>query len=110
MIEHIYPTVFYQIHSRKFHDLSNLGFIFAMVTLGFAFLAHRFGIVGTFQPHGQTVGEKPCAISAKKDFLLLNLLNIEQLEGERGSLSIMILPAKDPHKLHQCLNICLLLL
>jgi hypothetical protein len=110
MIEHIQSAMFYQIHSRKFHDLPDLRFILAMVTLGLTFLAHGFGIVGALQPHGQTVGEKPGAIRTKKNFLFLDLLNIQQLKGKRGPLSVMVLPAKDSNESHQCPNIRFLLL
>ena len=55
VIEHIHSTMFNHIHPRKLHNLSNLCFIITMVTLGFTFLAHRFGIVGALQPHGQTI-------------------------------------------------------
>ncbi len=79
-----------------------------MIALGFAFLAHRFGIVRAFQPHRETVSEKFAAIGAKGDFLLLNLLDIEKSERKGSPLAAMILPAVDPYKLYQRPNIILL--
>jgi hypothetical protein len=76
-----------------------------MVTLSLAFLAHRFGIVGTFQPHGQTICEKPCAIQTERNIFLLDLLDIEEPETKGFSISVMILPAVDFYKIHQDPNI-----
>ena len=97
--------MFHHVHSRKLHDFSNLCFIVAMVTLGLTLLAHRFGIVGAFQPHGQTICEKSGAIRTKRDLPLLDLLDVESLERKGGSFAVMILTAEDPYKLHQRLYI-----
>jgi hypothetical protein len=80
-----------------------------MVTLSLTFLAHGFGIVRAFQPHRQAIGEESRAIRAQRDFSLYDLLDVEKFERKRSPLSIVMLSAIDPHKLHQCPDVILLL-
>ena len=100
--------MFDQVDARKLHDLSNLCFILTVVTLGFAFLAHGFGIVGALHPHGQTVSEELAAIRTEGDLLLLNFLNIKEFKRKGSPRPVMVLPAEDPDELHQGPNIVLL--
>jgi hypothetical protein len=105
MIEHIDPSVFHQIHSREFHDFPDLRLIFSVVALGFAFLAHGFGIVGAFHPHRQTIREKAVTIRAEGNLFLCNLLEINELKRKRKLFPVVILTAINPHELHQDYNI-----
>ena len=66
MIEHIDTSMFHQIHPGEFHDFPDLRLIFSVVALGFAFLAHGFGIVGAFHPHRQTIREEAVTIRAEE--------------------------------------------
>lgn len=97
-----------QIHSGKLHNLTDFLLIIPFVALGLAFFAHRFGIMRTFQPHGQAIGEKPGAIGTERDPLAIDLFEIIQLEGKWTSFTIVILSTKDFDKFHQCLHVCLL--
>jgi len=72
-----------------------------MVTLGFAFLAHGFGIVGALQPHRQTISEKARAVRTDEDLLLLNLFDVEIPEGKGSFFSVMVLPTEDRHEFQQ---------
>jgi hypothetical protein len=100
MIEHIESTMFNQVHPREFHDLPDLRLIFSVVALGFAFLAHGFGIVGAFHPHRQTVSQKACAVSADRDIFLLDLFDIQIPKGKGNFLSMVMLPAVEGYKFH----------
>jgi hypothetical protein len=108
MIEHIQPAMFDQIDPGELHDLSYLIFIVTPVALGIALLAHGFGIVRTLRPHGKTVREKPFTLRTEGDLFLIDLFDIEKLKGEWRFLPLVILPAEDRDKLHQCPNVILL--
>jgi hypothetical protein len=97
--------MFDQVHPGEFHDLSDFRFILSVVALGFAFLAHGFGIVGTFHPHRQTVREKAMTIFAERNLFLCKLLEINELKRKRKLFPVVILTAINPHELHQGLNI-----
>jgi hypothetical protein len=105
MIEHIESTMFDQVHPREFHDLPDLRLIFTVVALGFAFLAHGFGIVGTFHPHRQTIREKAVTIRAEENPSLCKPFQVNELKRKRKLFSVVILTAINPHELHQGLNI-----
>jgi hypothetical protein len=105
MIQHIDTSVLYQVHPREFHDLPDLRLIITMVALGFAFLAHRFGIMRTFHPHRQTIRKKAVTIRAEGNLFLCKLLEINELKRKRKLFPVVILTAINPHELHQGLNI-----
>jgi len=105
MVEYIHPAVFDHIQSGIFHDFPDLRFVFSMIALSFAFLAHGFGMVGAFYSQGQAIGEEPCATLAKKGFFFFDLMDIKEPEGKRRFFSIMVMTAVGPHKFHQRLNI-----
>ena len=101
--------MFDQVHPGKLHDLPDLRFIFSMVALSFAFLAHRFGIVGAFHPHRQTIRKKAVTIWAEGDLSFCKRLEINKLKRKRELFPVVILTAINPHELHQGLNIGVLL-
>lgn len=81
-----------------------------MVAWSLTFLAHGFGIVRALQPHRQAVGEKSRAIRAQGDLLLLDLFDIEKFKLKGRPVSVVVLLAVDPYKLHQSPNIVSFLL
>jgi hypothetical protein len=110
MIQHIQSAVFDHMHPRKFHHLSNLCLILAVITLSLTLFAHGLGIVGTIQPHGQTISEKFCTVRTKVNLLFLDLMDVEKFERKSSPLAIVILSAKYPNKFYQYPNIQFLLL
>ena len=100
MIEHIESTMFDQVNPREFHDIPDLRLIFSVVALGFAFLAHGFGIVGAFHPHRQTVSQKACAVRADRDIFFLDLFDFQIPKGKGNFFSMVMLPAVDGYKFH----------
>ena len=98
VIQHVHPAVFDHVDARELHHLPDLRLIVAMVALGLTLLAHGFGIVGAFQSHRQTVGEKPGAFLAHRNLGLFKLLDIHFLKGKRGFFSFMMFPAIDGNK------------
>ena len=100
--------MFDQIDPGELHDLPDPIFIVTPVALGIALLAHGFGIVRALHPHGKTVREKPATLRTERDFFLIDLFDVEELKGEWRFLPLVILPAEDRDKLHQCPNVVLL--
>jgi hypothetical protein len=102
--------MFDQIHPGEFHDLPDLRLIFSVVALGFAFLAHRFGIVGALHPHRQTIREKAVTIWAEGDLSLCELLQVNEFKRERKLFPLVVLTTINPYEPHQGLNIGFLFL
>jgi hypothetical protein len=105
VIEHIQSTVLDHEHSGKSHDFPNRGLVVFLVTLCLTFLAHRFWIMGTLQPHGKSIGEKARTIRAKKNFSLFYFCKVMEFESERFPTPIVIFPAENLYEPHQGANI-----
>ena len=56
MVQHIQLAMFYKVHTGEPHDLADLGSILSVIARSLTFLTHRFWIVRTLEPHGQTIG------------------------------------------------------
>ena len=74
MVQHIQTTLFDQIHTGELHDLTDLGLVFSVIAWSLTFLAHGLWVMGTLEPHGQTIGEKFRAFRAEKDPILFDFL------------------------------------
>jgi hypothetical protein len=101
MIQHVKPTVFYEVESGKFHDLLYSRSVCALITFGRAFFAHRLGITRTEEAHSQAVPEEFGALVTQEQIFLSDLLEVEVFQGEGRFGSAVLFPAIDFYEVHE---------
>jgi hypothetical protein len=110
VVEKVQPSPFHEIRARKLHHLPNLLPIISAIALGFAFLAHGLGVMGTPKTLSNTIGQKSRTGFAELDSPIDEGRYLFKWWGE-GLLRIlpMVFPAKDMDKPNEDLDILFLL-
>ena len=101
MIEQVDASVLHQVHARELHDLPDFRLILSFVALALTLFAHRLRVVRACEPHAYAVGQKPLALMAEEDLFLLDLLDIQLLQGKGSFRFLVLFAAVDGDKADQ---------